>query len=263
MKKQTILRLLNIVAIFFIIGCSSDDDSPGTDARTSEDVEADFQALNLTTGVNDVSLTNIEGELYRFRVIIPESASDSDRPLILSLHGASSGNPYAHQTTDCFTEPGFESIDPIILSPNGGNMLWVEPFNRDMILELMFLVTKYLNVDESKVVVTGYSNGGNGAWYFSEVVEGLFSASIPIASSYNTFNTNGEPRKIEVPQYVIHGENDELFPLEDTQEWVEATRSAGTDVTLEVAPGLTHNEPCEYVPYVKNAANWLQNEVWN
>ena len=32
--------------------------------------------------------------------------------------------------------------------------------------------------------------------------------------------------------YVIHGENDELFPLEETQGYVEATIDAGSDINL-------------------------------
>ncbi|GAA4319850.1 hypothetical protein GCM10023115_46550 [Pontixanthobacter gangjinensis] len=264
MKKLVFRSILVVLITFFSISCSSDDnDSPSTPDRTSADVEADFQALDLTTGVNDVSLQSVEGRTWNFRLIIPESAGTSERPLILTLHGASGGNPDAHKSTACYTEPGFEAIDPIILSPNGGNNLWTDAVNQQMILSLLFLVNKYQNVNEDRVVVTGYSNGGNGAWFYAEVVQGLFSASIPMVSSYNTYSTAGTPRQINIPLYVIHGENDELFPLAETQEWVEATRSAGTDVTMEVAPGLGHYEPCEYVPYVKNAVEWLQNDVWN
>lgn len=253
--------LFTLLFILLIIGCSTED-KPATPERTLEDIEADFEALDLSTGINDVSVNNRGGNPWNFRIIIPESEATSPRPLVLTLHGALAGDPDAHKYTDCYAEKGFEAIDPIILSPNGGIELWDAPFNQDMILGLLYLANKYLNVDESKVVVTGFSNGGNGAWKYAEVLPGLFSAAIPIATSYNTYNTAGEARKINIPLYVIHGENDELFPLEETQEWVEATRNAGTDVTLEVAPGLTHYNPCEYEPYVKNAAKWLQEEVW-
>lgn len=264
MKKIKLLfPLFILIFSVFITSCSSDDEGNTEPERTLEDIEADYQALNLTAGTNDVSIDNRGGNPWNFRIIIPESEANSPRPLVLTLHGASGGDADAHKYTDCYAEEGFAAIDPIILSPNGGIDLWDEPFNQDMILGLLYLVNKFQNVDDSKVVVTGYSNGGNGAWKYAETAPGLFSAAIPIASSYNTFNTAGDPRLIDVPLYVIHGEDDELFPVEQTIEWVEATRSAGTDVTLEVVPELTHYNPCDYVDPVKNATKWLQEEVWN
>lgn len=263
MKKFYLL----IISIITLISpsCSSTDDSiPNPDsARTYEDLKKDFSELNLSTGINDVSLKSLNNTTYNFRVILPDvDMANNKRPLIITLHGASGGNPDAHKTTACYAEPGFEVLDAIIISPNGGSLQWPDLYNQQMVLSLVDLASRYLPVDASKVVVNGYSNGGNGAWFFAETQPAMFSAGIPMASSYNTYNTNGAPRKIDVPLYVIHGENDELFPLADTQTWVDATREAGTEVILEVAPGLVHNTPCEYVPYLKNAADWLQNDVW-
>lgn len=250
------------VLLIIITACSSKDDS-SAQQRTFEDIATDFQNLDLQPGVNDVTLKNTAGNTWYFRVIIPESAVTSLRPLIITLHGASGGSPDAHKTTACYAEPGFEDLDPIIISPNGGTTQWYEPYNQDMVLSLTYLAREYLQVDEDKIVINGYSNGGNASWYFAETQPDFFSAAVPMASSYNTFNTSGNPRYIATPIYAIHGEDDELFPLEQTQEWVNATKSAGSNVTLEIASGLTHNEPCEYVPYLKHAVQWLQNEVWN
>lgn len=260
-----ILKITLIFAALLLFSCSSSDDStPSNPDRTFEDVEADFQAIDFQPGINDVSIRDINGVLRFFRVIIPEGdLSSNPRPLVMTLHGASSGNPDAHKNTGCFAEEGFAAIDPIIISPNGGNLNWIELPNQVLVLSLFDLAINYLPVDETKVVVNGYSNGGNGAWFYGETQPSVVTASIPMASSYNTFNPEGEARRINVPMYVIHGENDELFPLQQTQDWVEATRSAGTDITFEVAPGLTHNEPCSYVEYVENATDWLQNDAWD
>ena len=260
MKKILFLCL----AMLFIVSCSTSDDS-NDDNTTRElaDLEADFQALNLQAGINDVSIKNLKGDDWNFRVIIPESASTTKRPLVITLHGAAGGDENAHKATACYAEPGFEAIDPIILSPNGGTRLWDHPFNQDQVIGLIYLANKFLNTDKDKVVVNGYSNGGNGSWLYAELYPEIFRASIPMASSYNTYSTTGNVRNISVPLYVIHGEEDELFPLADTQEWVQALQQAGGNVTLDVAPGLTHTEPCNYVPYLKNAAEWLQEEVWD
>lgn len=265
MKLKNLIRFASVVLLIFLIGsCSNDNDSPTpSDTRTFSEVAADFQALNLTTGTNDVMILSKLFSEWNFRVIIPESASGSNpRPLVINLHGASGGAADAHKTTDCYAEEGFAAIDPIIISPNGNAELWISSRNQDMVLSLIDLAKTYLPVDDSKVVVTGYSNGGNGAWFFSETQPGIISAGISMASSYSTIGSDGNVRKINTPIYEIHGELDTHFPLEQTKEWIDATNDAGSNVTLEVATGLDHNVPCEYTSYVKNAAQWLQNEVW-
>lgn len=62
--------------------------------------------------------------------------------------------------------------------------------------------------------------------------------------------------------HVIHDQNDELFPIAQTQAWIRAYQAAGSNITFEVAPWLTHYKPCDYVPYLQQTANWLKNIIW-
>lgn len=80
----------------------------------------------------------------------------------------------------------------------------------------------------------GYSRGGGGSWLFAKDHSEISSA-IPIASSFST------DEEIEVPIYVIHGENDELFPLSTIGTSVQHSNSAGSNIRLEVAGGLIHD----------------------
>lgn len=259
---KTKIIFVSLFAFFMYLNCSDNNEAPPAEVRTYVDVQQSFNEFNFTPGINDVSLLNTHSFLWNFRVIMPDvDFTNNDRPLIVTLHGAAGGSPEAHKNTDCYAESGFASLDAIIISPNGGANLWHELSNQEQVLTLIDLAKTYLPVDANKIVVNGYSNGGNGSWFFAETQSELFSASIPMASYYNTTN-NGVGRLIDVPLYVIHGENDELFPLVDTQSWVDASVAAGSDITLVVASGLTHNTPCDYVSHLQGAANWLINEVW-
>jgi len=267
LKKFKILpAMLLLVVISW--SCGGDDDGPDPVLpRTAEDVRNDFKELALTidVGVNDLSLESLlEGYYWHFRIIMPPGADlNNRRPLVLNLHGAAqSGSTEAHKSTDCLVTPAFEGKDVIVLSPNSKGMLWYEEANVVQVLALLDLVTESLPVDPNRIVVTGYSDGGNGSWFFAQFYPNIFSASIPMASSYNTKSSSGNINKIDVPLYVIHGENDELFPLEVTQEYVNESIQAGSDITFEVAPGLSHNEPCNYLDHLKDAVNWLEQEVW-
>ena len=112
-----------------------------------------------------------------------------------------------------------------------------------------------MKVDPARIAITSYSNGGNGSWFFAEKYPELFSAAIPMASSYRTLN------KIEVPLYVIHGKKDELFEFSLTKKLINIAEERGATITFAVAEELSHFEACSYTDYLKNAAEWLKG-IW-
>lgn len=248
-----------------LVNCGGDDDVIETQTRTADDVRADFQALNILSGVNDLSLeSTTKGIFWNFRVITPSTSSSSNkRPLVITLHGASGGSTEAHKNTECLVEPGLASLDAFIISPNAGTGEWYDQANQLQIVALVDLAKTYWDVDTSKVLVTGYSNGGNGSWFYADFFADIFSASIPIASSYNPKRADGTLTGIDVPMYVIHGEDDELFPVNETQTFVEQSRNAGSSIEFVIAPGLSHYKPCDYVSHLQDAAEWVKTEVWN
>ncbi|HPG10314.1 MAG TPA: dienelactone hydrolase family protein [Chitinophagaceae bacterium] len=255
--KPTIFLFLFAYTLFFS-SCKKN----AVPARTFADVEADFNALDLSPGVHDVVLEMLNGDSYKFRVIAPVRNAGEKRPLVLALHGASGGNPDAYKNTACYIEPGLASLGAFILSPYGDDGLWYEAYYQQEVGTLLFLAKQYWPVDANKTVVTGYSNGGNGSWLFAETQPTSFAAAIPMATSYDITNSSGGGRKIDIPLYVIHGQNDELFPVAQTQTWVQLSQNAGSDITFVVAPGLGHYVPCSYVQYLQDAATWLENYVW-
>ena len=89
--------LLLLVCCF--VNCEGSDDVIETQTRTADDVRADFQALNISPGVNDLQLeSTIKGVFWNFRVITPTtSSSNNKRPLVIALHGASGGSSEAHK----------------------------------------------------------------------------------------------------------------------------------------------------------------------
>ncbi len=257
---KTILPLL-LICVLAVTSCKKNDADP-VPGRTLDDVERDFAALDLSPGIHDVSLEILNGVIYKFRIIAPTRAANEKRPMVLALHGASAGNPEAYKTTACYVEPGLASLGAFILSPYGGNGLWYESYFQQEVSYLMYLTKKYWPIEQNKVAVTGYSNGGNGSWFFAETQSSSFSAAIPMATSYNTLNPDNSGRKINIPLYVIHGQNDQLFPIAQTQAWVQASINAGSNITFVVAPGLNHYQPCDYTPHLQAAANWLKNTIW-
>ena len=193
MIKYSLLRNPWLFSCLFLvlISCGGDEDGPEPPPpslpRTAQDVIDDFNNLTINVGINDLKLESlVEGVYWNFRIIVPEGATSSNlRPLVLRLHGAAqSGAATAHQSTSCLVEPAFEGKDVFILSPNSSGLLWTESPNIFQIQALEELVTGRFNIDQDKIVMTGYSDGGNGSWFFSQYFEDMISAAIPMATSY-------------------------------------------------------------------------------
>lgn len=125
-----------------------------------------------------------------------------------------------------------------------------------MIITLIEYAKKYWPIDENKIVVSGYSNGGIASWFFGIEYPEYFSAAIPMAASYDY------TKKLKIPFFVIHGENDELFPLSQTQDLVTALINRGSDIQLHILDGYSHYTACSYDNSLRLASDWLLNEVW-
>lgn len=256
--------IFTIVLVFSTFSsCKKEASPPPPISRTYQDLENDFEAIDISDGIVDISLKATDDITWDVRIISPGIVEGELYPMVFSLHGAANGSPTAHQSTACLVEPGLESLGAIIVSPNGYLNQWYASSNVTQVLTLVNLAKKFWPVDTNKIAITGYSNGGNGSWFYAETQAQIFSGAIPMASSYNTYYTSGEGRYIETPLYVIHGEDDSLFPVDSTINWVNVTQAVGTDVTLVIADTLDHYEPCEYVSYLQDGALWLENEVWD
>lgn len=260
--KHTLVLLLTITTI---LSCSKNESAPTPDPRTVEDIITDFQNLVVQPGINDFALETLVKDTYwNFRVVAPADATiDNLRPLVIDLHGASGGSPSAHKNTECYVETGLQTLNAFVISPNAGFDEWYDSSNQQQILALVDLAKSNWFIDPNKVIITGYSNGGNGSWFYADYYPELFSAAIPMASSYDPERTSGEVPEITIPLYVIHGEDDELFPVEVTEGFVNKSRDAGSSIEFVVATGLGHLDVCDYASYLAEAATWVQTEVWN
>ncbi len=262
MKTRTWFYSVICLVLVLALGCGSNDDNE-PDTITYADIEKAFQDIELVAGTQDLTLQITESIFYNFRVIIPDVDLTQDIPLVMALHWANNGDPTTHLETDCYVEPGLAALDAIIISPNSGDTEWGSIDNQDKLHILIDLSTRYWPIDQQRIAVMGYSSGGNGSWFYAETQPAVFSAGIAMASGYNVFRPDQSVRTITPPMYVIHGEDDDFFPIDTVQYWVDQTNLAGSNVEFVRAPGLGHYQPCDYVPYLVEAVRWLDEEIWN
>lgn len=204
----------------------------------------------LSTGARDITFKQDDGSLWKSRISIPKIEEGEKVPLIIALHWAGRGDTY-QEYARCLAEPGLENLKGIIISPSAGDQYWWAPSNEARILRLVKLAKKHWPIDENKIIVTGYSNGAIGSWFFAREYPKVFSAAIPIAGSYQQISS------MRIPLYVIHGELDSLFHLKDAKIQIAQSIAKGSDIICIVAKDLSHYMGCAYVPYLKEAAKWV------
>lgn len=262
------IKYRSFLAVIFcsilLLGCGGKGGDDGPDPITWEDIQLSFSQLDLSPGMRDVSIEIATNVFWTFRLVVPELETGETAPLFIDMHGESNGDAMAHTFSyNCYLKNGLEDIKAFIIVPNAGQEQWYDQNNQIQVQSLVALAKQYLPVAPNKVVAIGYSNGGNATWLFTENAPEIFSAGIAMASSYSMQNLDGTFRKIDVPLYVIHGSDDQLFPIATTKAWVDGSIEAGSDITFVEATGLGHYVPCSYVPYIKEAITWLQTTVWN
>ena len=133
-------------------------------------------------------------------------------PLVLVLHpGARDGRPYYGATfmTQIFA-PALRDLHAIIVAPDCPARNWTDAVAERSVMALLQRVLADYAIDRHRVLVTGYSMGGQGTWFMEAHHPDLFTAAIVIAGS-----TRDEPldRLATIPTYVIHSRDDQVMPF--------------------------------------------------
>jgi len=248
----------NVILIFFIIIFTSCNEN-------LTEIPIELNPLLTEEMVRDVSLSpgirvgtfNILSNInWNYAISVPDLSKYDEVPLIIALHWSPSGDSY-EKYLRCQAEPGLNKLNAIIFAPDAGDYYFWEESNYSLILTLIEYAKKYWPVDDNKIVVTGYSMGGMGTWFFGANYPQIFSAAIPVGS-WTDYN-----KKLKIPFYVIHGEEDQHYPVGEMIEKVYELKDLGSDIQLHIIDGYHHNEFCSYGHYLTFAADWLLDEVWD
>lgn len=172
-------------------------------------------------------------------------------PLRISLHGGvgreapGPGDPPARGLNNR-TPAGKE----IVLHPRAwADSAWWRPAQVDNILALVERAKQAYNIDESRIYVTGISDGGTGVYFLAMREATLWSACLPL---------NGHPLVIANPQtgadgqlysgnlancplYIVNGGKDPLYPAASVAPIVAMFERAGVPLVFQVHPEAGHD----------------------
>jgi predicted peptidase len=158
-------------------------------------------------------------------------------PLVMFLHGSGERgtdiDAVKRNGPPMLVEAG-KKFHFILLCPQCQE--WIYWDNKFLMALLDEIESKY-NVDKNREYLTGLSMGGNGTWSLAIEYPERFAAIAPISAS-------GEPDDVcalkNVPVWVFHGEKDDLVPIKEDADMVNALKQCGGDVKFTIYSDVGH-----------------------
>src|SRR5438270_179709 len=217
------------------------------------------------TGFLDRALT-IEGSEYRYQVYVPRTFNRTTRwPIILALHGGGEyGSDGLLQTTGALARAIHqhpERFPAIVVFPQAhadNKPGWQQQGGRAALAAVDNAITEF-NGDASRVYLTGYSAGGNGAWFLASHYHDRFAAVVPVCGFVIEFRgkTSGvlypavvpdaDPyaglaqRVAKLPIWIFHGDADKNVDVNESRRMFAALKAVGANVQYTEFPGVDHN----------------------
>lgn len=248
MKIFNIITMIILMPILvFTIGCSSEPTS------TPESPKSSHKQIDSAIEVDGISMT--------YTISLPKNYSSQEPvPLVLALHYAGKTTPYyGKEFLTVFIEPALGDLNAIMVAPTCLiQTSWTNPICEKAVMAMLTKIMAEYKIDSKKIVVTGYSMGGAGTYYFAAKQPNVFSAAIPVS---------GMPQQDiisqlkDVPLYIIHSRVDAVFPFEEVQQLVLQLKSSGLTVEFKIVDWYAHYDLDGFIKPLAESIPWLQS-IW-
>jgi predicted peptidase len=221
----------------------------------------------------------VTGESIPYRLFVPSRWMPGSRlPMLVTLRaGQTVDGPYraGNDLVKQAEQRGYIVVTPMgyrplrqpyygstyrIARPNGPEPAdgWTPEENaraEQDVLHVIDLVTKEYNVDTSRIYLHGQNPSASGALHLAATYPDRFAAVV-VSSGPIVYDTYPFDRlRDKVALLVIHGDQDNVNPIESSQKMAAAAKAAGVDATYATVPGGTHLEA--YLTYAPQLFDFL------
>ena len=213
-----------------------------------------------TSGFRSLSLSRPDQPEIHYSILIPRGYSPQKPvPLVLALHFGVAGGSAAGAGRDLIQilmGPAFVELGAIIVAPDSLRGDWSTSENETAVNALLDMVESRYAIDKKRVVVTGFSMGGAGAWHIAEKFPARFSAVIPVAGRPPASSLGWQ-----LPVLAIHSHDDQVVPFAPTESRIAELQKSGVNAKLIAVTGITHFETRRFQDAVRQSIPWLR-DVW-
>ncbi len=217
--------LVSVLAGLMLCGCSR---SQGSNTMvTGKQVEMTMQRT-------------VQVKLNYLLYLPKDYTADKAWPLVVFLHGAGERGSNLEQLKvhglPKLVAAG-QNFDFIIVSPQcPADQWWVGMDSQ--VMALVDETMEHCNVDKNRIYLTGLSMGGFGTWSIGAGYSDRIAAMAPICGGGRPF---WAAKLKTVPIWAFHGGKDNVVPLSESQQMVDAVNAAGGQAKLTVYPEAGHD----------------------
>ena len=228
------------------------------------------QRASTSSGITHDVFSTPDGAEMTYALSLPTavgSGATDPLPLILALHPGGARTPYyGSGFMRSIVEPALCSWNAIIIAPDAPTRSWATDESDRAVIALVRQVMTQHAVDPERVLVTGFSLGGRGTWFFATRHADLFTGAIPMAGPVNAgvldeIGAMPIGRLGAMPIHIVHSRDDERVAFEPAAEAAERLKERGNPVELTALSGIGHFAMGAYISSLKEAGDWML-EQW-
>ena len=200
-----------------------------------------------------------DGGEMRYAISVPadyQASQDAPRPLVLALHPGGRFPYYGSDFMQSIVEPALREWDAILVAPDVPSRSWASADSERAVLALLDEVISTHTIDQTRILVTGFSMGGRGTWYFATRNPQLFTGAIPMAAARGT-----DPLEelAGMPVHLIQSPDDKVVPYPPAEEAVEFLARRGR-ARLTRLSGVGHYQMRSYIVPRRTAGEWIRDQ---
>jgi predicted peptidase len=190
----------------------------------------------------------VQGIRTIYRVFVPPDGAGPS-PVILFLHGAGESGTDGLAPTTVGLGPALERnperIPALCVFPQASRGYGWRGFNLAAAVAALDAVERDFEVDRDRISVTGISMGGYGTWLLALLSPERFSAIVPVCGGLDSMarmtHDEAAATLAALPQWIFHGDADNIIPVEESRAMVDALRAANANFRYTEYAGVRHN----------------------
>jgi predicted peptidase len=200
----------------------------------------------------------VNDDNYYYSIAIPYDYNENNTyPIFIALHWGGNANFQSGANfLQTFALEALEDFKGFIISPSCPEAAgWIHKNSEDLIFSIIDKMKTDYNIDDERIVIGGYSMGGIGTWYYAVTYPDVFKVAVPISSMPPNYM---RPIKDVIPIYIIHGENDEVFSMQNVDDLVREVKIYGNIIKLIEIDNASHYETNKFIVPLAQSLEWVE-----
>src|SRR5450432_1572491 len=180
---------------------------------------------------------------HNYSIFLPRDYTPSNKyPAIVFLHGIGESGSDGKNCTTVGMGPVIAKRDGnfpfIVIFPQTG-WDWTSDASDKIMMDALHDAEKTYAIDADRIILTGMSSGGKGAWVLGARHKDIFAALVPMAG-YSA--TDSVPALKNMPVWALHINGDFIVPVSGSREMIRDLQAEGnTNVHYQEFSQVGHN----------------------